>query len=123
MPAHRAVGREGQGVDGDDPAGRERRTERAVAVGAQLHLVNRVLEPEQLLEQTLGYARELAVNCSPASMATMKRQVYADLQRELAEALAQADLLMLESSTAPDFREGVTSFIERREPQFAALGA
>jgi len=100
-------------------SGRVVRAEEAQAMG----LVNRVLEPEQLLEQTLGYARELAVNCSPASMATMKRQVYADLQRELAEALAQADLLMLESFTAPDFREGVTSFIERREPQFAALGA
>ena len=29
---------------------------------------------------------------------------------------------MLESFTAPDFREGVTSFVERREPHFAALG-
>ena len=28
---------------------------------------------------------------------------------------------MLESFTAPDFAEGVTSFIERREPRFAAL--
>ena len=39
---------------------------------------------EQLLEETLSYARELAANCSPASMATMKRQVYADLERALA---------------------------------------
>ena len=30
---------------------------------------------------------------------------------------------MLGSFTAPDFVEGVTSFVERRDPRFAALGA
>jgi enoyl-CoA hydratase/carnithine racemase len=88
-----------------------------------LGLVNRVLPPETLLEGTLDYARELVVNCSPASMATMKRQVYADLDRALPDALAEADRLMLESFTAPDFVEGVTSFLERRDPRFAPLGA
>jgi enoyl-CoA hydratase/carnithine racemase len=88
-----------------------------------LGLVNRVLPPETLLEGTLDYARELVVNCSPASMATMKRQVYADLDRALPDALAGADELMLESFTAPDFVEGVTSFLERRDPRFAPLGA
>jgi enoyl-CoA hydratase/carnithine racemase len=87
----------------------------------ELGLVNRVLEPERLLAATLEYARELAVNCSPASMATMKRQVYADLQRTLPDALADADRLMFASFAAPDFREGVASFVERREPGFAAL--
>jgi enoyl-CoA hydratase/carnithine racemase len=28
---------------------------------------------------------------------------------------------MLQSFTAPDFAEGVTSFLERREPRFAPL--
>ena len=88
---------------------------------AALGLVNRVLPAEALLEQTLAYARELAVQCSPASMATMKRQIYADLDRSLPEALAGADRLMLESFTAPDFVEGVASFVERREPTFAPL--
>jgi enoyl-CoA hydratase/carnithine racemase len=73
------------------------------------------------LEQALAYARELAAQSSPASMATMKRQVYADLDRPLAEALAGADRLMLESFSAPDFVEGVASFIERRDPRFAPL--
>jgi enoyl-CoA hydratase/carnithine racemase len=89
----------------------------------ELGLVNRVLAPEALLEETLAYARDLAVNCSPASMATMKHQVYAALDQPLPEALAEADMLMLESFTAPDFVEGVTSFVERREPCFAPLAA
>jgi len=47
---------------------------------AQMGLVNRALAPEVLLDETLAYARDVAVNCSPASMATMKRQVYAALE-------------------------------------------
>jgi enoyl-CoA hydratase/carnithine racemase len=88
---------------------------------AQLGLVNRALPSEALMDEALAYARELAVRCSPASMATMKRQVYADLERPLAEALAEADRLMLESFTRPDFAEGVASFVERRDPSFAPV--
>ena len=91
------------------------------AEAATLGLVNRALPPERLLEDTLAYARELAVKCSPASMATIKRQVYADLERGLPDALAQADRLMVDSFSAPDFVEGVASFLERRDPGFAPL--
>jgi enoyl-CoA hydratase/carnithine racemase len=84
---------------------------------AALGLVNRVVEPEKLLEATLAYAREVAVNCSPASMASMKRQVYADLTCGLPDALTEANRLMVESFSAPDFVEGVASFLERREPR------
>jgi enoyl-CoA hydratase/carnithine racemase len=87
----------------------------------ELGLVNRVCSPESLLEETLDYARELALRSSPASMAAMKRQVYADLERGLGEALQAADRLMLESFGAPDFAEGVSSFLERREPRFAPV--
>ncbi len=86
-----------------------------------LGLVNRVLAPDVLLDTALAYARELSGNCSPASMATIKRQVYGDLERGLAEATSAADRLMVESFTAPDFQEGVASFLERRDPRFAAL--
>ena len=88
-----------------------------------LGLVNRVLPPERLLEEALEYARVLAASCSPASMAIIKRQVYADLQRDLPQALEEADRLMLESFAGADFVEGVTSFLERRDPRFAPLGA
>jgi enoyl-CoA hydratase/carnithine racemase len=88
---------------------------------AELGLVNRAVDPESLLEQTLAYARDLAANCSPTSMAAMKGQVYADLERGLEPALAEANRLMADSLTAPDFREGVASFVERREPRFAPI--
>ena len=88
----------------------------------RLGVVNRVVAPEAVLDQALDYARDLAVNCSPASMAVMKAQVHRDLQRGLDEALADADRLMAESFGRPDFGEGVQSFIERRPPRFPGVG-
>lgn len=88
---------------------------------ADLGLVNSCLPGEVLLEQTLSYAREMALSCSPASMAAMKRQVYADLERDLHDALSEADRLMLASFGRADFAEGVASFVERRQPSFAPL--
>jgi len=89
---------------------------------AELGVVNRVLAPDKLMDETLAYARDLAVNCAPSSMAAMKRQVYTDLDAPLDRALTEADRLMLDSLQADDFREGVASFLERREPSFAPLG-
>jgi enoyl-CoA hydratase/carnithine racemase len=87
----------------------------------ELGLCNRAMPAEIVLEQALAYAHELATQCSPASMAKMKRQVYAALDEGLPDALAEADRLMLASFGQPDFVEGVSSFVERREPRFAPL--
>jgi enoyl-CoA hydratase/carnithine racemase len=98
-------------------SGRVVYAEQAAALG----LLNRVVAPERLLDETMAYARDVAVNCSPASMATMKRQVYADYEHTLTQAIAAADQLMVASFGAPDFAEGVASFVERREPSFAPV--
>jgi enoyl-CoA hydratase/carnithine racemase len=88
---------------------------------AELGLVNRAVEDERLMDEVLAYARMLATECSPASMAQIKRQVYGDYERTLAQSLDQANVLMAESFTGTDFEEGVRSFMERRQPQFAPL--
>jgi enoyl-CoA hydratase/carnithine racemase len=93
------------------------------AEAAELGLVNRAVEDGRVVDEALAYARELAAHCSPASMARMKRQVYGDYDRTLDETVAEANRLMLESFSAPDFAEGVQSFIERRPPRFAPLAA
>jgi enoyl-CoA hydratase/carnithine racemase len=90
---------------------------------AELGLVNRSVKDEQVLDEALGYATMLARECSPASMAHIKRQVYADYERPLGESLEEANRLMFESFTGADFAEGVRSFLERRPPQFAPLSA
>jgi enoyl-CoA hydratase/carnithine racemase len=88
---------------------------------AEMGLVNRVVEPDRLLDETLAYARDLAVNCSPTSMAVIKDQVYGDYERGLDEAYDRAIELMGESFERDDFKEGVASFVERREPRFPPL--
>lgn len=93
------------------------------AEAAELGLVNRVIEDDRLLEETLAYARMLATECSPSSMAQMKRQVYGDFERTLAESLDRANQLMVRSFSGTDFGEGVRSFLERRPPAFAPLTA
>ncbi len=92
------------------------------AEAASLGLVNAAVPAGQVIDHSREYARELATQCSPASMAVIKRQVYDDYSRGLADALERANALMLESFTRPDFAEGVQSFVERRAPQFAPLG-
>src|SRR4051812_44665560 len=88
----------------------------------RLGLVNAVHPPEELLDRTLDYARELAKWSSPASMAVMKRQVYEHLEARSAAALEESNALMLESFTRADFGEGVASFVEGRPPGFDGLG-
>ena len=85
---------------------------------AEMGLANWSVEDGRALEEALTYARVLAAECSPASMAVMKQQVYADYERTIDETVDEANRLMAESFTRPDFAEGVQSFVERRSPQF-----
>ena len=91
------------------------------AEAAELGLVNRAVEREQVVEHAVEYAQMLARESSPASMAQIKRQVYEDYERGLGDALGKANELMLESFSREDFGEGVQSFVERRPPRFAPL--
>jgi enoyl-CoA hydratase/carnithine racemase len=86
-------------------------------------LVNRITEPDELLPAALGYARDLAVNCSPASMAAIKRQVMADLERGSEEARLQSLVTNSALGASADFVEGVASYQERRPPAFPGLAA
>ena len=52
----------------------------------EMGIVNRVFPPEQLLDEALAYATDMATNVSPASMAVIKRQVWQDFGRTLPEA-------------------------------------
>ena len=90
---------------------------------AEIGLVNRAVEGGRVLDEAHAYARDLAANCAPSSMAAMKRQVYAALDQDIETALLEANGLMAASLAADDFREGVASFVEKRAPEFAPLGA
>ncbi|MET8167264.1 enoyl-CoA hydratase-related protein [Streptomyces sp. NPDC005329] len=86
-----------------------------------LGLVSRVVEPEDLLDAARAYARDIARNCSPRAMAVVRHQVYGDLDRGFTDALARSYSAMEYFAGSPDFREGVASFMEKREPKFEGL--
>ena len=84
----------------------------------RIGLVNRVVPHDELLPAVSKYAAELAAACSPASLQIMKRQVYQQLTRELGPSEKEAIALMVESFSRPDMKEGVESFLEKREARF-----
>lgn len=86
-----------------------------------LGLVNRVVEPDRLLDTAIAYARDMAANCSPRSMAAAKQQVHADWERTSEESRLQALVHVADLTGGPDFREGVSSFVEKRPPSFEGL--
>jgi enoyl-CoA hydratase/carnithine racemase len=88
-----------------------------------LGLVNRLAEPDAVLETALDYATDLAENCSPTSMSVIKRQVHRAMNGTFDMAVAEADAEMVESFSRPDAQEGVASYLERRQPAFAELAS
>lgn len=81
-------------------------------------LVDRLYPREELLEQTLAYARDMAANASPRSVRVMKRQIWNARFQGLWESVAEANREMVESFRTEDFREGVRHFVEKRPPNF-----
>jgi enoyl-CoA hydratase/carnithine racemase len=91
--------------------------EEAVALG----LVNRVVAPDDLLDETMAYAKAMAAECSPASLLTMKRQLWTGLLDPLDPAASDAEATLRKMLGEDDFREGVRAYREKRPPAFMPL--
>ncbi len=98
-------------------SGRVLTADEALSMG----VVDRLYEPDQLLSATLAYAKDIATNCSPTSLAVMKRQLQAYQHRSLAEAMITDAKIFHDSWKWPDLVEGITSFQEKRPPNFARV--
>ena len=90
---------------------------------AELGLIKEVVAPENLMRRALRYAEDIAQYCSPASMAVIKQQVYGDATRDVVEATSRAEVLLREAMPRPDVIEGITSFLQKRPPQFPSLSS
>ncbi|MFK7917174.1 MAG: enoyl-CoA hydratase-related protein [Ilumatobacter sp.] len=89
---------------------------------AELGLISAAVDGDDLMSHVLTYARDVAANASPASLATIKHQVNSEPAMSAHEALHHAEALMRESLTGADVTEGISSFLEKRQVEFAPLG-
>jgi enoyl-CoA hydratase/carnithine racemase len=80
-------------------------------------LVNRVVAPERLHEETMALAREI-IRASSATLALGKRAFYEQLPLDRPAAYALAQKVMVENAEHPDAREGMSAFLQKRAPKW-----
>ena len=80
-------------------------------------LVNEVVEPERLMTRARELATQLLEN-SPSSMRATKRLINGFIAGQLDQQIGQAVQDNARIRTTADFREGITSFLEKRKPRW-----
>jgi enoyl-CoA hydratase/carnithine racemase len=55
---------------------------------------------------------------SPDSLRQTRWQIYRDLHRSVADAVADSEALLERMMRDPDYREGVAAFLEKRPPNW-----
>ena len=83
----------------------------------ELGLVNRVVEPDELMPVTLEIAAEIAANAPLAVQAT-KRMMRLGLEETFEANVHHVFLQLLPLFQTEDFREGIQSFLQKRPAQF-----
>jgi len=84
----------------------------------RLGLVNEVVAPEKLMARAREIAAQLTEN-SPTSLAFTKRLLSGHARNELDRQIAAAVSENAEIRNTPDFREGLSSFLEKRKPRWS----
>lgn len=94
-----------------------------VITGEEAHrygLVDELVAADQVVDAAVNYASDLARFSSPTSMAIMKQQLRDALGFErMMAASDQSEALTREAITRADFAEGISSYLEKRDPHFA----
>ncbi|MGA8099753.1 MAG: enoyl-CoA hydratase [Candidatus Cybelea sp.] len=80
-------------------------------------LVNRVVEPQLLHEETLALARRIA-SSSRGIVAIGKAAFYAQIELDQTRAYDYTKAVMVSNALEPDASEGIAAFLERRSPKW-----
>jgi enoyl-CoA hydratase/carnithine racemase len=88
---------------------------------AEMKIVSRALPSEEVLPAAQEIARSIAENTAPASTAITKRLFYAYLEcsDRLGARAEELDYVRW-AMEQPDFREGMSAFLEKRTPKWTA---
>lgn len=84
---------------------------------AELGLASAALPADQVLPATIERAREVRA-AAPVSVALVKRLLWDEIASSLPESGKRESRLFSWTSTQPDAREGVLSFLEKRDPEW-----
>jgi len=83
----------------------------------RIGLVNRVVPHDKLIEETVALAKRLA-KAPPLALAQTKRALHYGIMNSLEQQLYFETYAQNFCSETEDAREGINSFLEKREPQF-----
>lgn len=83
----------------------------------EIGLVNRVVAPEALEDETLALARTVADKLG-AAVRIGKRAFYDQAQLSLADAYGHTAAVMVENMLLRDTDEGISAFLEKRRPDW-----
>jgi enoyl-CoA hydratase/carnithine racemase len=83
-------------------------------------LVKDVYEPEQLLEAAYALAHKIIDKRSPVAIALARQMLYRNAAQDHPLAAHKVDSLAMFYTSIGDGKEGVQSFLKKREPNFSA---
>jgi enoyl-CoA hydratase/carnithine racemase len=95
-------------------SGRTFRGEEAAALG----VASEAYPAEEVVPRALEWARDVAANAAPVSVAIAKRLLWEGVTETPAETMAKEGPLLTWVGKQPDAAEGVRSFLERRPPEW-----
>lgn len=84
----------------------------------RMGLVNRVAPKGHALSEAESWARQIASK-SPLTLAIGKRAFYEQAEMNLDDAYRHASRVMVENMLARDAEEGISAFIEKRQPHWS----
>lgn len=86
--------------------------------GLELGIVNRLVEPNRLLEEALSLAEDVSLEKAPYAIQEIKRLVNRGVESNIDAALSLEQVTLSNLYQTKDGQEGILAFVEKRKPNF-----